>query len=143
MTRTVITALLLLGLTTPSLAARIYLKEGGVIDAKSVWRSHGMVHVLVNRDTLAEFSPDELDMKRTFARLHRVQKKKTVATAAQAQATTQTKAIGAREPAGKKPGLSLPAMPTLPEATPGSLITGGDEGTIRKHKREMLEKANE
>ena len=69
--RMVITGLVLLGLSTPSLAARVvYLKEGGVINAESAWRSQGKVQVLINRDTLATFLPSEVDMKRTFARRH-------------------------------------------------------------------------
>jgi len=39
--------------------------------------------------------------------------------------------------------MSLPKMPKLPEAKPESLMPGGDEGAIRKHKREMLEKTGE
>lgn len=60
---------------TPLMAATVYLKEGGTINAKSAWRTKGKVHVLVNRDTLTEFSVYEIDLKRTFARKHRVLRK--------------------------------------------------------------------
>jgi hypothetical protein len=62
---------------SPALAAQtVYLKEGGKISAQSVWRTKGKVHVLVNRDTLTEFSSAEIDLKRTFARKHRVTKRR-------------------------------------------------------------------
>lgn len=80
MKRVLITALALCILVPPAYAARqVYLKDGGVIRAKSVWRSHGKVQVLVNRDILAEFSPAELDMKRTFPKRHPVPRKKSAA----------------------------------------------------------------
>ncbi len=72
MKKILLVALALCLSATPVMAAQlVYLKEGGVIKAKSVWRTKGKVHVLVNRDTLAEFSTAEIDMKRTFARKHR------------------------------------------------------------------------
>lgn len=131
-----ITALALCVLVPPAYAARqVYLKDGGVIRAKSVWRSHGKVQVLVNRDTLAEFSPAELDMKRTFPKRHPVARKKSAA-ASNGQVTSQK----AEE---KKSGISLPTLPKLPEAKPESLMPASEEGAIRKQKREMQERVNE
>jgi len=141
MKRVLITALALCVLVPPAYAARqVYLKDGGVIRAKSVWRSHGKVQVLVNRDTLTEFAPEELDMKRTFPKRHHVPRKKTAA----GQAATASNGPGAvQEPEEKKSGMSLPKLPDLPEARPESLMPAREEGTIRKQKREMQERVNE
>jgi len=50
----------------PSFAKNVYLKNGEVIDAQRVWQNGGLVHVLVNRDTLIDFTPSEVDSKKTF-----------------------------------------------------------------------------
>ena len=69
MKKSIILAVMFCALATPSLAAReVYLKDGGVISARSVWRSGGKVHVLVNRDILTDFFVSEIDVKRTFPR---------------------------------------------------------------------------
>ena len=142
MKRVLITALALGVLVLTAYAARqVYLKDGGVIRAKSVWRTQGKVQVLVNRDILAEFSPAELDMKRTFPKRHPVSRKKTAAglqaaTASNGQVTVQ-------KPEGKKSGMSLPKVPERPEAKPESLMPASEEGAIRKQKREMQERVNE
>jgi hypothetical protein len=52
----------------PALAKTVYLKNGEVIDCQRVWRGGSSVHVLVNRDTLLEFTPSEVDTKKTFGR---------------------------------------------------------------------------
>ena len=142
--RMFITGLVLLGLATPSLAAKVvFLKDGGVINAQSAWRSQGKVQVLINRDTLATFLPSEVDMKRTFPRRrHAAARHPHVAisqkAAAPAAKTAQQKAPGK--------GISLPSLPSvptkLPEMSPPSQV-GKEEGTIRKQKREMQERLNE
>ncbi|QEM67263.1 hypothetical protein FO488_03230 [Geobacter sp. FeAm09] len=148
MMRMIIAALMLLALATPSLAARVYLKDGGRIDAQSVWRSPGKVHVLVNRDTLTEYAPSEIDMKRTFPkRHHRAVRRQPHAaiphkgTAAAPTPAAPVQAAAAQKPAGR--GLSLPKLPSkLPEMSPPSL-GGREEGTIRKQKKEMQERLND
>lgn len=139
--------LLMCVLATPAIGATVYLKDGGVIRAKSVWRSKGMVMVLVNRDTLAEFHPFEIDMRRTFVKRHRAVSTQPAATAGSAAQPTPSAAPNAAgKPAGGKGGVALPKLPTLPmslpEKSPPSLGSS-DEGAIRKHKREMSEKAGE
>lgn len=142
MKRVLITALALCVLALPAYAARqVYLKDGGVIRAKSVWRSQGKVQVLVNRDTLAEFWPEELDMKRTFPKRHPM--RKTSPAADRQKTITSNGSAAVQKPEEKKTGISLPKLPKLPEAKPESLMPGSDEGSIRKHKREMMEKTSE
>lgn len=131
---------------TPVLAARtVYLKEGGTISARSVWRAKGKVHVLVNRDTLTEFSESEIDLKRTFARKHHVVRKRPRVSGA-VLGTKVSPAVATQTPGIAKPGLKLPSMPNLPklsEKDPGTLVPKGEEGTIRKHKKEMAERVGE
>jgi hypothetical protein len=144
MMRMVITGLMLLGLATPSLAAKVYLKDGGVINAKSAWHSQGKVQVLINRDTLVTFLPVEVDQKRTFPQYHRAVRKHPHAAVPQKGAAAPIAAAMPRKTAGK--GISLPCLPSLPtklkELSP--LSQGGkEEGGIRKQKREMQERLNE
>lgn len=142
MKRILVASLLMAVLTTPAIAGQlVYLKDGGVIRAKSAWRSGGRVHVLVNRDTLTEFTPAEIDMKRTFAGKVRKARRR-VATRRQATASQPVQPAAAAVPEKSKAGFSLPSLPSLPERSPESL-KGTEEGAIRKHKREMEERAEE
>jgi hypothetical protein len=137
-------ALVLCTLASPAIAARmVYLKDGGVIQAKAVWRSHGKVRVLVNRDTLTEFWPEELNMKLTFVKHHRAARKKPAVAAQQAETAAPNGAAVVQNPREKKTGMSLPKLPALREAKPDNLMPGNNEGTIKKHQREMQEKVNE
>jgi hypothetical protein len=133
---------------TPALAARlVYLKDGGTIKAKSVWRTKGTVHVLVNRDTLTEFSTAEIDMKRTFARKRHVVRKQTApqtpATAQQTQPSGTSTPTPAKQAEDRKK-LSLPRLPDLADKSPENLVpSSGSGGAIKKHKKEMAEKLGE
>ncbi|HEY6838886.1 MAG TPA: hypothetical protein VI389_09105 [Geobacteraceae bacterium] len=50
----------------PLAAKTLYLTNGDRIEYKSVWRQDGRLYVLINRDTLVDFSPKEVDMKKSF-----------------------------------------------------------------------------
>lgn len=134
---------------TPALAARtVYLKAGGTISARSVWRSKGQVHVLVNRDTLTEFSTNEIDLKRTFPRSHRRVKRATPAAhlpqAAAAAERVAESSASAQTTGSATTRFALPSLPKLSGRNPEQLIpTGGNDGTIRKHKKEMAERLGE
>lgn len=144
MKRILIAGALACALAAPASAARqVYLKDGGIIQARSVWHSQGRVHVLVNRDTLAEFNPNEIDMKRTFPKRKRPKVKKPAA-AVGFQTATPASADAAvqQKPGDNKLSVSLPSLPSLPQTSPPSL-GGKDEGSIRKHKKEMAEKIGE
>lgn len=143
MKRILLSAAMIFLITAPANAARnVYLKDGGVIQAQSVWRSGGKVHVLVNRDTLTEFSPRELNMKRTFPRHKRPVAKKAVALPGKSAAAKPSAASQAAPGPGNKFSVSMPSLPTLPQKNPLSL-SGGEEGAIKKHKKEMAERAGE
>lgn len=133
--------------TASASAARVYLKDGSVIEARKVWRAKGKVVVLVNRQSIAEFSDSEVNLKKTFMRKKRVVKP--VDAAAPAPAATTAPGAPAKgaapvaaqpaKPADKK--IALPSMPTkLPEREPPR---GGEDGTIRKQKKEMEQRLNE
>ena len=57
-------------------AVQVHLADGGIISAKKIWRSKGSIFVLVNRDTLLEFVPQEVNLKKTFVRKSRHGRKK-------------------------------------------------------------------
>lgn len=129
--------------TTALAAQTVYLKDGGTIRAQSVWRTKGKVHVLVNRDTLTDFSTTEVDLKRTFRhKRHAVQKKSTMVKS-QGSASGQS-AASASEPhkAAASDG-KHPAAPALSGKDPESLIPADKAGSIRKHKKDMAEKLAE
>jgi len=143
MKRILCAALLAVVLTTPSFAAEVYLKEGGVIQAKRAWRSGGKVHVLATRHTLTTFEKSEVDLKRTFPKRHRTAKKISAVEPHKVSAAPNG-AAEVKKPAEEKTGISLPAMPKPPEKTPDSLVpSSGAGGTIRKQNKEMMEKINE
>ncbi len=127
----------------PASAARLYLKEGGYIQAKRVWKEGGKVYVLANRDTLTSFEKSEVNMKRTFARKPRPAKKPDAALQQTATPKSQEAAASAK-PAVKKTGIALPSLTKLPERSPDSLVpSSGSGGAIRQHKKEMAEKTAE
>ena len=140
MKRILCAVLMAVTLATPSFAAKLYLKDGGFIQARRVWQADGKVYVLATRDTLTSFERSEVNLKRTFPKHHRIAKKAagsdhTMTTAAPIQAAVP------QNPADKKKGASLPR---LPEKSPETQApTGGSPGAIRQHKKEMEERIKE
>ena len=118
---------------SPALAAKVYLKDGGIITAQKVWRANGKVVVLINRDSVEEFLPAEVNLKRTFPHKQRKPVAAVAATPSPAAATEPAKGDTAKK------SVTPPAQPDKAPAAPAS----GDGGTIRKHKKEMLEKTAE
>lgn len=151
MKRILWTALMTVALATPAVAAKLYLKDGGVILAKRVWRSEGKVYVLANRDTMTSFEPYEVNLKRTFPKRKRVARKAVGAIRPAAHKTLAAGAVSApatSAPAPKaqtgKSRIPLPQLPKLPEKSPESLVpSSGTGGNIKQHKKEMAEKLGE
>jgi hypothetical protein len=143
MKRTVFAVLMTVVLATPAFAARVYLKDGGVIQAQRVWREGGKVHVLATRHTMTSFEPSEVNLKRTFVKRHRAVNK--VAAVQPQTAAATPNGVAASQKAGeKKPGIALPNLPKLPERSPDSLVpSSGGGGTIKQHKKEMSERTGE
>lgn len=50
----------------PATAKTFYLKDGSTIEYRKVWKEGGLIHLLVNRDTLVTFLPEEVDQRRTL-----------------------------------------------------------------------------
>ena len=145
MKRILCAALLAVILTTPAFAAKVYLKEGGVIQAKRAWRSGDKVNVLATRHTLTSFEKTEIDLKRTFPKKHRTVRK-TEAAAPQEQAKTAAPkgAAEVKKPEKEKVGITHHSLPKLPEKSPDSLVpSSGAVGTIRQQKKDMAEKIAE
>jgi hypothetical protein len=131
-------------LATPAFAAKVYLKDGGVIQAKRVWRSGGKVHVLATRHTLTSFEPSEVNLKRTFARRQRVVKKvAAVQPQSQTTAAAPGEAAASQKPVEKKPGITINPLPKSPEKSPESLVPSSGGGASKKHKKETSEKSGE
>jgi hypothetical protein len=145
MKRILCAALMAVVLATPAFAAKVYLKDGGVIQAKRVWRAGGKVHVLATRHTLTSFERSEVDLKRTFVKRHRVARKvAAVAPQAQTAAAAPNGAAATRKTVDRKARVSLPSLPKLPERSPESLVpSSGGSGTIRQQQKEMAEKLAE
>ncbi len=126
-------------------AAVVYLKGGGQIKAQKVWRKKGAVVVLVNRDSITTFANSELNLKKTFPprkkRVKPVEAGVNVPAAGAGSSVQATTNPAVSPPAkGEKKSL-LPALPNkLPER---EIPKSGEEGTLRKQKREMEQKLNE
>ena len=139
----VVVLVLLWAVSSP--AAVVYLKDGGQIKAKRVWRENGKVVVLVNHESITSFASSEVNLKKTFPpRKKRVRPQKATQSPAAAPgvpATGITAVPAPEQPAkgGKK--ITLPALPNkLPER---QIPAGSEEGTLRKQKREMEERMKE
>jgi len=145
MRRFLCAALMTAVLATPAFAAKVYLKDGGVIQAKRVWREGGKVHVLATRHTLTAFEKSEIDLKRTFPQRRRAAKKAGAVTPqAQTAAAAPNGAAATQKPADRKAGIAIPSLPKLPEKKPESLVpSSGAGGAIKQQKKEMAEKLAE
>ena len=143
MKRILCTALLAVVLTTPAFAVNVYLKDGGVIQAKRVWRSGGKVHVLATRHTLTSFENSEVDVKRTFPKKYRVAKK-LAAVEVQTASAAPKGAAEVKKPVIEKAGVTLHPLPKLPKESSDSLVpASGAGGAIRQQKKDMAEKIAE
>ena len=82
-----------------------YLKNGEEIEYQQSWQKDGMIHLLVNRDTLLQFAPEDVNLKRSrVAAQAKIPTRKTAkaATAASASAST-SRNVTAAAPKGYKP----------------------------------------
>ncbi|MDA8413121.1 MAG: hypothetical protein M0023_04955 [Desulfobacteraceae bacterium] len=140
MKRILCAALMTVILAAPAFAARLYLKDGGFIQAKRVWRSGGRVYVLATRDTMTSFDTSEVNLKRTFPRRHRSTKKIiTVNPRAHTKTAAPKGAAEIQRPVDKKADSSL-SPPKSPDSLEPSSNAGG---VIRQQKKELAEKIAE
>ena len=142
MKRILLAALIAVVMATPAFAVNVYLKDGGVIQAKRAWRAGGKVQVLATRHTLTSFEPCEVDLKRTFVKRHRTVKRiSAVPPQAQAAAAAPNGAVAGPKTAENKAGVALPGLPEKSAASPAPASGGG--GTIRQYNKEKAEKIGE
>ncbi len=132
--------MLVLGWTISAAAATLYLRDGGTIKAKRIWRENGKVVVLVTRESITSFAASEVNLKKTFPPRHK-KKKAEVANAAGKATQPGTPAASPTEPSKtpKKPAASAPATAGVEREIPH----GSEEGAIRKQKRELEDRLNE
>ena len=126
-----LTLLLNTVLATVVLARPVYLADGGIIQAQKVWQEEGRVYVLVNRDSLIHFSPEEINLKKTFAKkwqdapLKSGKKSVPATVAAKAPAAAQSAAPASPAPAPAKatppPTAAAPA-PATAKAVPAAKV---------------------
>jgi len=106
-------------LATVALARPVYLADGGIIEAQKVWQEEGRVYLLLNRDSLITFSPEEINLKKTFAKKRQTAAsqpgKKSVT--AKAPATPATLPVATVQPAAAKVDPS-PQVSTPPTTAP-------------------------
>jgi len=145
MKRIMCAAVMAVVMATPAFAAKVYLKDGGVIQAKRVWLEGGKVQVLATRHTLTSFEKCEVDLKRTFVKRHRAAKSISAVTPQARTSTAAPKeAAVPQKTVDRKAGISLPNLPKLHEKNPENLVpSSGAGGSIRQNKKEMAEKIGE
>lgn len=68
---------LLLFICSTASGMTVYMKNNEQIDAESAWRQGNTIHVRVNRDTLLDFSIDDVDVKKTNISSKGIKKAKT------------------------------------------------------------------
>ncbi len=97
--------ILLAGTSQAKTTKEVYLKDGGIIECQKVWQANGKVMVLVNRDTLVDFSKDEVDLQKTFAK----------------KPVKKVKKAKVRKKVAAKPGAVMPQVAPQPPAKPGTV----------------------
>lgn len=120
-----LTLLISLMLSMPAIAGPVYLADGAIVEAQKAWRSEGKVYVLVNRDVLLSFAPEEVNIKKTFVKQKSRTKLKTKAgavrpTAASRKVKSHAKAKPVQPPKADKPDVAAPvAKPVTSTAADG------------------------
>lgn len=142
------------------LGKQVYLKDGGIIDSQSAWRQGNKVFVKVNRDIVADFNLNEIDLHRTFPKKRsssghtrrKVIADKTDTAAVQAPlpvapppaATTAAPPKPAVPPvatAAAAPAAKVPAQPVAPPAVAAAPASLPDKAGMMKKAVEMQQNA--
>ncbi len=117
---TVLVLFMWLMLTGVCLGKQVYLMDGGIIDAQSVWRQGNKVFVKVNRDIVAEFAPSEINLRRTFPKpassSHQKRRKISVSTTAEAAEAVETARIAPIPVQAAVTPAPKPAVQNVPSA---------------------------
>ncbi len=125
------------------LGKQVYLKDGGVINGQSAWQKGNKVFVKINRDIVADFNLNEVDLRRTFPKTaaapRHQQRKPTapvpVATAKRMQPASAVKA----EPNVTVPA-PQPAAAIVPPTEPAAASDkAGPQGTSQEAAKMMAD----
>ena len=148
-------ALITFLLATPALAAKLYLKDGGTIQAKRVWRSDNRVYVLATRDTMTSFELNEVNLKKTFTNKKQKQRKvvrrgkKTTPQRVVGIARTESAITQPHKTAEGRSAFKMPDLPSqsLPKRSPEDLLPSrgkkAESGTIRGRRDAMQDRLDE
>lgn len=102
------------------LGKQVYLKDGSIIDGQSAWQQGNKVFVKINRDIVADFNLNEIDLRRTFPKTaaspRRLQRK--ASTAAKSVHPAPPAATPVAQPAVPVPQPPATAIPAEPAAVP-------------------------
>lgn len=116
--RLLLLALLLnASLATMALARAVYLADGGIIQAQKVWKEEGRIYLLLNRDSLITFTPEEINLKKTFAKKTRTTVTKSVAKSV----TTPAPVVAPTVPVAAVKTVTPAAPPA--QATPATAVS--------------------
>ncbi|MHB8057371.1 MAG: DUF5684 domain-containing protein [Desulfuromonadaceae bacterium] len=143
MRRIVLVLFMWLMLAGVCLGKQVYLKDGGVINGQSAWQRGNKVFVKINRDIVADFNLNEVDLRRTFpktAAAPRHQQRKVAASVPAATARRMQPASAVKaEPNGTVPVPQPPAAvipPTEPASPPEK---AGPQGTSQEAAKMMAD----
>ena len=117
-----------LGLSGVSFAKQVFMKDGSVLDCESFWRRNGQLVVKVNRDIILEFTPDEVNLRKT---LQQSKHKASGMKRKSRHATYPKGASAAGVPASAtqaaaSPDLATPVPPSAPVPTPAAAKTAAE-----------------
>lgn len=127
------------------LGKQVYLKDGSIINSQSAWQQGNKVFVKINRDIVADFNLNEVNLRRTFpkaAAAPRRQQRKTAAPAVKAEPKVT---VPVPQPAA---AVIPPAEPASPPDTEGPQGTPQDAAkmmadAVTKKDAQLLKKALE
>ena len=120
-------------LATVVLARPVYLADGGIIEAQKVWQEEGRVYVLLNRDSLITFSPEEINLKKTFTKKRQQVKpqpgKKSVPATVAAKAPVAAPAAASASPAAAPAKATPPSTAGAPSPVAAKAVPAAKVGT--------------
>jgi len=127
------------------LGKQVYLKDGGIINGQSAWQQDNKVFVKINRDIVADFNLNEVDLRRTFPKAAAAPRQQQHKTTAPAVKTEPKVAVPVSQPAA---AVIPPAEPASPPDKAGPQDTSQDAAkmiaeAVTKKDAESLKKAIE
>lgn len=122
-----LTLMMSLVLATSAVARPVYLNDGSIVEAQKVWRAKGKVYILVNRDVLLTFAPEEVNVKKTFGKKRVKLKRKVQAEAVKPAAAPGNGDSQAKDKPAPTAASDKPAAPSA-HAKPGAATPAAKPG---------------